>query len=226
MTALKDWHRKEFYIKHWIKIILFISITLACTCYSLDSLNIIEFDKVNALLIDDLLINRESILISVAAIFIGVYFSIFTILLSLKNNSKIVAMGIKTFRELLEFLQHAFVGAFVYIIYAIFYPLISILNEISLVKFTNELLLTLLIIYMLLTALRVGVAFIFIFHSDLNTFFSSIEKEQIEKEESQAILYQMRSFLEAHELKEFQKKALQLNEVNKNKNARSIKKDS
>lgn len=225
MGNLKDWNRKEFYLTYCIRIILIFTTITACLSYMLDYLQIFNFDKVNILIIDNLLINREGILISVASIFIGIYFGIFTILLSIKSNSKIVTMGIKTFKELIQYIKHAFIGSFIYIIYAIIYPLISILGKEGVIKFSYELLLGLLVVYMLLSAMRVGIAFILIFKSDLETFFSSYEIDQIQTEEYKGIIYKLKSFLDAYEQIEARKKTNALNDINKIKNPKSDKSD-
>lgn len=207
MNALIDWNRKEFYLKYWIIIFLMLILIVSCLCYYLDDKNIYDFDNINDLLINKFLINREGILISVAAIFIGIYFSIFTVLLTIKSSSKIVNMGIKTYKELIEFLRNAFIGSFIYVIYAIVFPIMSFGNEIGIIKFSRELILGIFMIYMLLSALRVGIAFIYIFKNDLNNFYENIEKESLEIEEQNEIIHKLRRFLEEYELKEGEKKA-------------------
>ena len=80
-------------------------------------------------------------------------------------------------------MKHAFIGSFRYIIYAVLYPLLIFLGTEGLIKLSYELILGLLVLYMLLSALRVGIAFIWIFKSDLKMYFSNVENEQKQKEE-------------------------------------------
>lgn len=218
MQELKEWNRKEFILKYWICMVLIFTSIITSISYLFDYLQFFDFDTVNNLLINKLLLSRESILISVAAIFIGIYFSIFTILLSIKVDTKIVAMGIKTYKELIQFLKHAFIGAFIYIIYAVLYPLLFLLGKEGMIKFLYELILGLLVLYLLLSALRVGIAFILIFKSDLNMLFSSIENERNQKEEYNEIIYKLKSFLDKHEQVAARKNATELNDLSKIKN--------
>lgn len=223
MNALIDWSRKEFYLKYWVIIFLLLILIVSSACYVLDVKKIYDFDNINGLIINKFLINREGILISIAAIFIGIYFSIFTILLTIKNSSKIVEMGIKTYKELIGFLSNAFIGSFIYIVYAVLYPLISLISNNGIIKFSYELLLGELVIYMLLSALRVGLSFIIIFKHDLNKFFLNIEKENIEKGEQKEIIYKLKGFLEEYEQQKGIKKGEEINSKLRFSNPKSNK---
>ncbi|WP_144512287.1 hypothetical protein [Bacillus sp. FJAT-22090] len=223
MKLIQDWNRKEFYLKYWIIIIMICIFIISCLSYVLDAFEIHEFDNINKLLIDQFLVNREGILISVSAIFIGIYFSIFTILLTIKSSSKMVKMGIKTYKELIQFLRNAFIGSFLYIVYAILYPLFSSISKTGIIKFSYELLLGGLVLYMLLTALRVGITYIIIFKSDLNKIFLNMEKENDEHEELKDIMYKLKNFVENCEQQEGIKDAEELNSIIRFKNSKPSK---
>ncbi|MCZ8540289.1 hypothetical protein [Psychrobacillus psychrodurans] len=223
MKFIQDWNRKEFYLKYWIIIIMICTFIISCLNYVLDTFEIYEFDNMNKLLIDQFLVNREGILISVSAIFIGIYFSIFTMLLTIKSSSKMVQMGIKTYKELIQFLRNAFIGSFLYIVYAILYPLFSSISQPGIIKFSYELLLGGLVLYMLLTSLRVGITYIIIFKSDLNKTFLNMEKENEESEELKETMYKLKNFLENCEQQEGIKDAEELNSIIRFKNSRPSK---
>lgn len=206
-----DWNRKGFFLKYWIVLIITLVYLISIICYTLDLFQVFDFDDVNEFIIEDFLLKREGTLISIAAIFIGIYFSIFTLLLTVKSSSKIVRLGIKTYKELIVFLRNAFIGSFIYIIYAIVFPLKVYVDEIGIFKFSKELFLGVLVVYMLLSAFRVGITFIYIFKKDLNNLYENIEKENLEIEEQKEIIHKLRGFLEEYEIQEAQKKAKAIN---------------
>lgn len=210
-----DWLRKEFFLKNWIILVNLSIFFIALCCYMLDFLMVHDFDKINEFIIKEFLLNREGILISIAAIFIGIYFSIFTLLLTVKSSSKIVRMGIGTYKELVEFLKNAFLGSFVYILYAITFPLFMNIIETGVLKFLFDLILGILFTYMILTALRIGICFVYIFKADLKNLYENIDKETLEIEEQREIIHKLKSFLEHYEYEENKKKAEFINSKTK-----------
>lgn len=223
MECFKDWNRKEFYIKYWIVIVVSIVFFISCVCYFVDILDFYSFDKINEVIVDKFLVNREGILVSIAAIFIGIYFTLFTLLLTIKPESKIIQMGLKTYKELLTFIKHAFIGAFLYLFYVILYPLINFGQAVGLFKFLYEVVLSGLILYMLLSAVRVGIAYFIIFKFDLESFIANIDKEKQYKEEKNEIIFKLESFLDEVERQEAKRKAEEINLKAPLKNPRTTK---
>lgn len=206
MGLFREINRKEFYLKNCIVIILSLVFVITAICYVIDMSDTYSFDKINKYIVDKFLINREGIFVSIASIFIGIYFTIFTLLLSVKKESKIIKMGLKTYRELLVFIKHAFVGSFFYLIYVIIYPLTSWLQHVGFFKFIFEVFLAELVLYMLLSAIRVGIAYFIIFKSDLEHLTNNIDKELLEKEHRDEVISQLKSFLDEVEAQKSIKK--------------------
>lgn len=218
MNFFREMTRKEFYVKNCIFIVLLVIFIIAVFCYVSDMINFYSFDKINKSIVDGFLIDREGIFVSIASIFIGIYFTIFTLLLSVKQESKIIKMGLKTYRELLVFIKHAFIGSFFYLIYVIFYPLTKWIQNIGIFKFIFEVFLAELLVYMLLSAIRVGVAYFIIFKSDLEHVTKSIDKETEEKEYRDEVTSQLKRFLDEVEREKSIEMAKKENEKSKAKN--------
>lgn len=211
----------EAIIQKFITLVIILYTLIVIIAYLADVLNIFEFDKINDLLIQKFLINREGILVSIAAIFIGIYISVFTMLLTIKNSSLIVKLGEKIYRELIDFLVRAIIGATVYIIYVILYPLLVELNINGLTKFIIEALLGGLVIYMLLTAFRVLLAFILLFNDDIGNVFKNIDEETKESEEIKDVIFKLKHILDEKEKQQNKMKAEEMNNASKFKNPKN-----
>lgn len=215
--------RSEMLIQRFITIVIILYTAIVVIAYLMDILNIFEFDKINNFLIQKFLINREGILVSIAAIFIGIYISVFTILLTVKNNSLIVELGEKIYRELINYLVRAIIGATVYIIYVILYPILVELNINGLTKFITEALLGGLVIYMLLTAVRILLAFILLFKDDINNIFKNLDKEKMEAEGIKDVIFKVKHIVDEYENQQAIKKREEINNATKFRNPKNTK---
>lgn len=88
----------------------------------MDYTNVFEFDVLHAVIVIDFLFAKESILITIAAVLIGIYFGISTHLLIAYKNSALFSLAKKTIQELISFLKIALLAAFVYLLWTLFHP--------------------------------------------------------------------------------------------------------
>lgn len=211
----------DFIIKYIILLLIIIVIVISTWIYFSEGPKIIVLKKLGGFIVTDFMIGREGLLISVAAIFIGIYFSIFTVLLTVKNTSTIVKFGIKSFKDLIFFVQSAFWASFMYILYALFFPLIIKNINLNFFLFISELFLGVLILYMILTSVRVGVAFILVFKKDIGHIYTNIENEIEETEQTKEVLHKLKMFLDEYELEKSKKQAEEANSSSQFRNPKS-----
>ena len=206
---LKNLFNPEFYLKHGIKLVLIIASLTAIICYIFDCYNMYDFDAIHAVIVIDFLFAKESILITIAAVLIGIYFGIFTHLLTANKGSAIFSLDKRTMQELISFLKMALSSSFIYLFWALLHPYNYF--ESHFFHFIIELTLGIAVLYMLLTALRVGGAFIYIFTKDVNSLYDNLQKEHQKQEELNAIMYKINACIEKEELEKAQEKAKMLN---------------
>jgi hypothetical protein len=134
--------------------------------------------------------NKESTFINISAIFIGMYFALFTIFGSVKRDSIISTLPDKDLTKLIRFLRNALIGSFIYLFLTLFF----VKNYESTWQYFNIVLFTSLI-YMLLSALRFGVYIYFIVKDDIDRVADD-HKELAEKEDrQQEIMVKLENFL-------------------------------
>lgn len=192
----------QVFLLNWIKITLITYLIIVFVSLILDLVNLKEFDFLNNFLIKDFLVNREGILVSIAAIFIGIYISLYTLFLSIKSQSIIVKLGNKIFKELLSYVTAGIISSGIYLIYVILSPVLTLLNEFWIAKYIYEVILGFLVIYMILSATRVLLIFVIIFNKDLNSIYAQTVQENEEFEDLKDILYRMKLLLDAKEREE------------------------
>ena len=166
--------------------------------FSLDS-----FDKYLTINLNKHLTTKEGVLTNVAAVFIGIYFTVFTLLSSIKIESTFAVLTEGNFRRLLRFIRNAFIGSLLYLFYSLFSSLIT---NIWLSIIINIVLL----IYMLLSALRFGLVIYSIFTKDLNNFHQLLKDEKNEKKNISNLHKRLDAFLSQQEHSQDTKKSLEL----------------
>jgi hypothetical protein len=185
--------------------------------YWLNYFHIGPGDSVTIDFVETILVPREGILVTVAAVFIGIYFTVFSILGSIKVDSTLAKISKNNFNKLVSFLKNAFLCAFSYLLFTILYPWL-------LVKFNDypehlvNLFLIILFLSMFLTALKVGIALIVVFKRDLKNLHESIDKEKQEKNKQDVIFQRLEKFLNEQDDIKSIGNAFNLNEVLKRKN--------
>lgn len=174
-------------------------------------------DKVSIFLAEDILAPREGILVTVAAVFIGIYFTVISILGAIKLDSTLAKVTKSKFFKLVTFIRNAFIFAFLYLLFSIFYPWLSA----HLSGYPKQLLYLILIILflnMFLSAFKVGLALFLVFKKDFSNLHVSIEEEKEEKKKQRVILSRLEKFLNEQDTITAMKKAKETNDIIKLKN--------
>jgi hypothetical protein len=206
-----------FYEKYLNNIIVLFYFLISNIFYWLQHFGIGHGDRVSKYFATVILVPREGIIVTVAAVFIGIYFTIISILGAIKIDSTLAMLPKAKFFKLVTFIKNAFIFAFSYLIFTVFYAWLSE----KLTDYLLHLLYLLLIIlffYMFLSALKVGLALFFVFKTDFRKFHESIEKEKKEKVHQYVILQRLGQFLNEQDGIKAQKKAIDMNEIMKRKN--------
>lgn len=138
--------------------------------------------------IGDILTKKEGTLTTLAAVFIGIYFTVFSLLGSIKLESTFALLTQKNFKKLLKFIRNAFIGSFLYLFYSLFSKLIS--ND-----WTSYVINLTLLLYMLLSALRFGIAIYLIFKKDLHQLHQHLESEQRQRKHLNNLYKKLEQFL-------------------------------
>ncbi|MFJ7367535.1 hypothetical protein ACIQWQ_26065 [Peribacillus frigoritolerans] len=162
-----------------------------------------NFDKYLTINLKKHLTTKEGVLTNVAAVFIGIYFTVFTLLSSIKIESTFAMLTEGNFRRLLRFIRNAFIGSLLYLFYSLFSSLIT---NIWLSIIINIVLL----IYMLLSALRFCLVIYSIFTKDLNNFHQQLKDEKNERKNISNLYKRLDAFLSQQEHSQDTKKSLEL----------------
>gem|GEM_PF-2888215 len=120
--------------------------------------------------IADFLVINTSNLISLSAIFIGIYFTIFTLISTLNLNSSIAKLSDKYFKMIIKYIRNAFLFTFMYVIYLLIVNQINDLltNGTTFYISCLNLLNTIFFIYIILAAIRIATLLYAAFNIDIN----------------------------------------------------------
>lgn len=206
-----------FYEKHFNNIFVFTIFFSSNSFYWLNHFNIGNGESVTRYFAESILVPREGIMVTVAAVFIGIYFTVFSILGTIKVESTLAVLPKKKFFRLVTFIRNAFLFAFSYLIFTIIYPSLS--EKLS--GYPKQLLYLALIIlffYMFLSAFKVGLALFVVFKTDLSSLHELIEKEKKHQEKQNAVFRRLDQFLMEQDDRRAYSKAIDMNEISKRKN--------
>lgn len=135
---------------------------------------------------------KDGTLITIAAVFIGIYFTVFSLLSSIRIESTFAILTVKNFDKLLRFIKNAFIGSFIYLFFSLISPTLQ--GEWMLAVIT-----IILLLYMLLSALRFGIIIYYIFKNDVRKFHKNLEVEKKEKQRQEILLHRLEKFLDKQE---------------------------
>jgi hypothetical protein len=178
-----------------ISILIFTYNVLATTYTKIPELSIIN--TYCGLLIDKLypiIESKDGTLITIAAVFIGIYFTIFSLLSSVKRESTYGILDQENFEYLLKYIFFAFLGSFGYLVFSIFFYYFSS-------GYYYQVISLLLLIYMFLSALRLGTIIFITYWNDIKNFRENFEKDQEEYIKSQNLQKRINAFLDEYENK-------------------------
>lgn len=150
----------------------------------------------------------QSSLFSIAAIFIGIYFTVFTLLGSIKVDSIFTFLSDVAFKNLIKFIRNAFIAAFSYLLLVMYleFAYSSFVN----IPFFLILLKATIVLYMFSTALRFGVILYVAFSRDLKDIQRKIEVEKEKKRKLEDLEVRLNVFLEDFEIRRDKQKADEL----------------
>ncbi|MCU4715933.1 hypothetical protein OCE25_27160 [Bacillus cereus] len=147
-------------------------------------------------------IAKEGSLGTITAVFIGIYFTVFSILGSIKIGSTFATLTNKNLKKLVKFIKNALIGAFIFLFF-----LLSMQTFIQLANWILIVIGFLLLLYVFLSAIRFGIVIYFIIKKDIENTHSNIEKEEIENKKNQLLMHRLDNFLTEHEKIQSKKQA-------------------
>jgi hypothetical protein len=137
---------------------------------------------------------RDGTLISLASIFIGIYFTTFTFMGTISYKSTLSLLNKEQFKNLLIYIRNAFLASFSYIIFSLISPLISESNWVfSLISVP-------LLSYILLSALRFGWLIYLILARDMHQFIENKKDYEYEKAKLEYIISSLEKYFLNKEL--------------------------
>ncbi|MDA2091073.1 hypothetical protein PDN23_00070 [Bacillus cereus] len=147
-------------------------------------------------------ITKEGSLGTITAVFIGIYFTVFSILGSIRIGSTFATLTNKNLKKLVKFIKNALIGAFIFLFF-----LLSIQIFIQLTNWILIVIGFLLLLYVFLSAIRFGIVIYFIIKKDIENTHSNIEKEEIANQQNQLLMHRLDTFLTEHEKIQSKKQA-------------------
>lgn len=142
-------------------------------------------------------LEREGVLITISAVFIGIFFTVFSILGSIKLESSFATLTQSNFSRLIKFIFFSLLSSFCYLFFSLVVPTIIKIYEplTDSIAFISLILLT----HMLLAALRFGIMIFLIFKHDIEKLYSNLDKEKKAQREHQIIMNKLDIFLSEQE---------------------------
>lgn len=180
---------------------IFLSFSINKVLLIKKNIGFIEFD--NFLLIDlyESLLTNESTLTTISSVFIGIYFTILTLLSSVNPKSTFSMLTQHNYKGLVKYIRNAFLGSFIFLFFLLFSSLLS--N-----KWLISLSYILLLLYVLLSALRFAILIYLILQRDIDKYHEYLIEEQEEKEKRDQTYSRLESFLDYEERKEEEERSI------------------
>lgn len=180
------------FLEKWgIMIFLFIAtLVLLCLLYFHRDLTLNTFKF--------FLNEKEGAFLTIAGIFIGIYFAIFSFFIGIKPDSVMADLDDEDILTLVKYLRHSFVGSFVYI----FLTLLNFPFLTGVFKICFYFILFVSLLYMLLSALKVGIYMYITFKADVANLKDNVESAREESIKLQRMLNLFEDFLEEEKRKE------------------------
>lgn len=125
---------------------------------------------------------------TIASIFVGIYITVLTVLGSLKANSIMALLSNNDLKRIVKYISTGLLSSFLVVFYS--FIAITLKNE-----FFRSFIFFFLLIYMLLTAIRLGVNLYLIYSHDLKKLSENLENEQREAEKNRLIMNRLEQYL-------------------------------
>ncbi|EST12242.1 hypothetical protein [Sporolactobacillus laevolacticus] len=161
--------------------------------------------------------NLQGTLLTIASILIGIYFSMFTFLITINKESILVKISQKNFNKLLKFITFAFAGSFIYIFASLVTAFVYSPKEAPNYYFT---LFTIIIIaYMILSSLRIGFVLFVSFIVDLKQITLHVEDEKSVERRNNEIMERLDTYLQYTESERGRAAASRINQLNEERHS-------
>ncbi|MEC4589313.1 hypothetical protein VSS76_18845 [Bacillus safensis] len=169
-----------------------------------------HFESLNEIL-KEIIFPKEGTLVSISAIFIGLYFTIFTLLRAFRLDSTIKILTESNFSKLIKYIRNAFLLAFTYILTTLF-------SSLLISHWIGVLILFNLLLMMFLSAFRFLLIMYIIFSKDAKKYYELSEQEAAEKQKFETTIKRLNNFLNEQETRKATERSMQLAEKIKKKN--------
>ncbi|PER23527.1 hypothetical protein [Bacillus cereus] len=157
--------------------------------------------------------SKDGTLTTIAAVFIGIYFTVLSLLGSINIESTFAVITRKNFVRLLSFIKHACLSAFIFLFYSLLMPIFTThFNWFAILFYI------ILLLYMLLTATKIGIVLYLIFKRDLSKLHTKLESEKQQKQKEIQLKNRMEKFLDVHEKTTQLEKNQKISEIVKSRN--------
>jgi len=202
---------EEYFIKVLLSIIiLFLVINHLILAYS-NQFGLVNLNKWFVTTVGSDVINIQGTLLTIASIFIGIYFTVFTLLTTLNKNSTITNLTQGNFNKIVLYIRNSFCGAFGYIILSL---LTTIgLNPKNIPGFYLILFHVLFIIYMILCSFRLGIIIYIAFKHDLANMKKNVLEEKKKEQEHENLMHRIEKVIADMENEKEKKQAEIVNQL-------------
>lgn len=154
----------------------------------------------------------DSSLVTVATVFIGIYFTIYTMLISIQSDSVLANLERTDFKKILRILTVGFVSSFIYTFYSIFFQV----SYNSSKSFTSFVVLFLALIF-LVSAFQFGTLLTLILTQDIYGAIKKINERKNDEERKEEILTKLEIFLTEKENERYEEENRKQSERMENK---------
>ncbi|MEG0078818.1 MULTISPECIES: hypothetical protein [Enterococcus] len=142
------------------------------------------------------LATEDNSLVTVATVFIGIYFTIYTMLTAIQSESVLANLKKADFKKILSILSVGFCSSFFYTLYSIFFKVSYNAQK----EITSYLILLLALIFFI-SALQFGVLIALILRRDIYGAIESIEERRRQESERDQLYKKLESFLDKEQVK-------------------------
>lgn len=149
----------------------------------------------------EFLSNNGSNLIALSAIFIGIYFTVFTLISTLNLNSSIAKLSEKNFKTLIYFIRNAFIGTFAYVLFLLIVigkGLDKMGEHLSILEKMINLLNFLFFIYIIIAAFRVALLLYAAYSVDLKNLKKLKNEEEKKQNEMKDFISEVQNYMDRH----------------------------
>lgn len=204
----------NFIEKRLILIIILFTVTFISLMQLADFFQVKWFNsmflKIHEFIIVDIantFMDRDSTLITISAIFIGMYFTTFTLITTISSESAFNILNEEQFSNLINYIINAFIASFLYLVISLLLPLFEKSDWIfSFVSIP-------LLLYMLLSAFRFGWLIYLILIRDINKYVKRSEEERNKKIMQDRIFKELEDFLHEQKKVTDNKNAIQISKL-------------